>query len=212
MADRDFTREAAQDDERRERWRLWNQQRVAAIHQTVTIYDVLRTNGVQLRYSEREEQFSCPFHGKDTKPSCRAYPASARGPSHVWCFVCNERWDAIKLWKKFSGRDDIKFSTLLHEIENAFGIVTPDRPAEVEYEPEEDPLFIEVQRLLLVNEHMLTAAKRAFDLVSFLKLGVVLDRLRHQVNEQLVPLAKAKDVLDQVRGKIIAKEKACPEG
>lgn len=213
MAERDFTREATREDDKREVWRRWIAQRVDTIHQNVTIYDVLHKNGVKFRYSEREEQFSCPFHGKDTKPSARAYPASARRPSHVWCFVCNESWDAINLWKRFSGRDDIKFGALLREIENTYKIIPPETPSEsADYEPEEDPQFIEVQHLLEVCEHRLRSAKKQFDMQSFLKIGVVLDRLRLQVTEQRVPLPKAKDVLTQVLDKIGKRVRACPEG
>jgi hypothetical protein len=211
-----FSREAAlaeKEDSKREAWRQWIAQRVEAVHRNVTIYDILSRNGVKLRGIDREEQFSCPFHGKDTKPSARAYPANARGHSHVWCFVCNERWDVIKLWKKFqSYPDDVKFGKLLREIEGAFGIIAPETPEDAdEYVPEEDPAYIEVQRLFRACEHRLRTKRRAFDMTSFLRIGVVLDRLRLQVEEQKIPLTKARDVLTQVQDKIGARIRACPE-
>src|SRR5574343_824433 len=101
---RDFRREAEQEDSQRKLQRAWIQERVAAIRATVSAYDVLRKFGVKLHHAgeNRIEQFSCPFHGKDTKPSARIYPAGPTGPSHAWCFVCQERWDAITLWRKFN--------------------------------------------------------------------------------------------------------------
>ena len=212
MAERDFTREAAKEDEQREVWRKWIAQRVETIHRNVTVFDVLRKNGAQFRYGDREEQISCPFHGRDEKPSARAYPESARGPSHVWCFVCNQRWDAISLWKKFSGREEFKFGALLREIESAFNIVPPETPSDsAEYVAEEDPEHIEVQHLFETCEKRLQRAKRQFDMQSFLKVCVVLDRLRLQVEERRLPLAKAKELLRQVLDKIGAKVRSCPE-
>lgn len=210
---RDFNREAAQEDDKREAWRQWIAQRVETIHRNITIYDVLNRNGVKLRNSDREEQFSCPFHGSDNKPSARAYPTNARRHSHVWCFVCNESWDSIKLWKKFQGHsDEVKFGRLLREIESAFGIIPPDMPEDsTEYVQEEDPAFIAVQVLMTACEHLLQRNRKKFDMQSFLRLGVVLDRLRLQINEQQIPLPRAKEILVQVKEKILVKVRACLE-
>jgi hypothetical protein len=199
-------------NERHDVWRQWIAERVATIHQTVTAHDVLTRNGIRLKYGGREEQISCPFHGRDTKPSARVYEASARSPSHVWCFVCQKNWDAIGLWKKFDGREDLKFAAVLRDIESAYGIVPPPMPEGVsgDYEPEEDPLVLEVATLFEACEKRLRSAKHNFEMVPFLKLGVILDRLRHRLDERKIDYEKAKVVLRQVLDKIGEVVRSCP--
>ena len=126
---RDYQREAAQEDGQRKLRHAWVQERIAAIHARVSTYDILRRFGVVLQHSgeTRIEQFSCPFHGKDTKPSARVYPASATSPTHAWCYVCQERWDVITLWRKFND-PTVPFTRSLAEIERDYGLKTPEMP------------------------------------------------------------------------------------
>jgi len=200
-------------NEQQDRWRAWIAERVATIRQSITAHDVLARNGIRLKYGGREEQISCPFHGRDTKPSARVYEASARSPSHVWCFVCQEHWDVISLWKKFDGRDDLKFAAVLRDIEAAYNIVPPPMPdgaSDRELEP--DPLTVEVTQMYDACEHRLKNSKRYFEMRDFLKLGIVLDRLTLQLNERRVSNEKAKEVLRQVLDKIGERVRACPDG
>jgi len=197
-------------NERHDVWRQWITERVENIHRMVTAHDVLIRHGVRLKYGGREEQISCPFHGIDTKPSARVYEASARSPSHVWCFVCQKSWDVIGLWKKFDGRDDVKFSEVLRDIESAYNLIPPPMPKgpSAEYEPEDEPTDIYAD--LEVCENRLRDAKKKFEMVPFLKLGVILDRLSVQLERKQVDRDTAKRVIQQVLDKIGERNRACP--
>ncbi len=172
----------------------WMRARIETIHRTVTAHDVLRRNGVILRYTDREEQFSCPFHGRDTKPSARVYADSARGPSHAWCFVCQERWDCIGLWKKFEGFEG-PFGRLLRDIERSHGIVPAEGPPPEEAEAEDDLALAELVKLSGICERRLRGARPLFDMKGYLVLGTVLDRLMTRVEERKTTPEKAKETI-----------------
>lgn len=210
---RDFEGEARREIERNGAALQWIKDRVVVLHDRVSTYDVLTRYGIKLRAGgNRDEQFSCPFHGKDNKPSARFYPSSNNSPSHVWCYVCQERWDCITLWKKFAGFEG-KFGGLLREIEMAYGITPPEAPS-IAREEVVDEMAEEVQRLFTAADHRLRNARRSFkkldDMYGFLTLGSVLDRLRHEVIAGSLPLVRAKEVLRRVLDKIGEKERACP--
>jgi len=214
MSDRNFYKEAQAEDAGRAAYRQWIASRIENIHRIVTAHDVLRRNGVDLKYSDRHEQFSCPFHGRDNKPSARVYGETARGPSHVWCFVCQERWDAISLWRKFNNLDG-KFTAVLRDIEQVYGIDVPESPLDhyAEYEGvPEDYILSEVRDLLNTCDNRLKNARSAFDFTSFSKLSVALDRVKYQVDEKKLPLDKAKEVLTSILDKVGARVRACPDG
>lgn len=203
-------REALRDAERNDQYREWVRQRTEVLKSSVTAHDLLRHFGVMLRYggSDNEEQISCPFHGKDTDPSARLYPESARSASGLWCFVCQERWDIFALWKKFNNDPDAKFTQVLFGLEKAFGIITPEGPAaDWTYkkagptEEEEDVLA-----LLEVCESRLRQAKPAFDMRGFLLVGKLLDGLHVGVQERTVATEdadkRARLILDKIGEKI----------
>lgn len=197
----------------------WTRLRVESVHQRVSAYDVLRSNGVELRQmaDDREEQFSCPFHGEDRKPSARVYPESNRSPSHAWCFVCQERWDAITLWRKFNGGEDKTFSRVLSEIEQAYNLTTPEMPKEGVYnEAKTDRALEDFDRLYDTCEVRLRQARVAYehseDLVGYLQVGSVLDKIRYRVDKETMTVAKAMDVLQQVLDRVGQVERACPVG
>ncbi len=185
----------------------WMKARIDTIHQRVTAHDILQRHGISLRYTDREEQFSCPFHGTDTKPSARVYVESSRSPSHVWCFVCQERWDCIALWKKFEGFEGT-FGRLLRGIERDFGITPPEGPPPEEAEAEEDLALAELQHLCGICERRLRSAKPLFDMKSYLVLGTILDRLYTRVDERIMTPEKAKETTRLILDKIGAKERA----
>lgn len=212
---RDYEREARQELEQNDAAKQWMKERVEVIHQRVTADDVLSRFGIRLRYNgQREEQFSCPFHGKDNKPSARYYPASVRGPAHVWCFVCQKNWDCIRLWREFAGFEG-KFGSLLREIEKSYGITPPEAPRmarEVKVDEEAE----EVKRLFATADNRLrnslTSFKSLNDMRGYLTLGSVLDRLDYALKEGTVPMPKAKEVLRRVLDKIRERERQCPDG
>jgi hypothetical protein len=203
---RDYKEETERERDARDAIKRWIQARVEAIRKAVSAHDVLRRNGIKLRHStDREEQFSCPFHGIDRHPSARIYPESTKGPSHVWCFTCHENWDCIALWKKFSG-SEVRFGQTLAEIERAFGLIPPERPpSAAEMAETEDPEAIEVELLFGACEDRLRWGKSAFDLRSHLVLGSILDRARYQFEGGRLSAPKVKALLQQVLDKIGAK-------
>ncbi len=183
----------------------WIEFRKETIISRVSAHDVLRRNGVRLKQGgdDREEQFSCPFHGKDHKPSARVYPETVRGPSHVWCFVCQKRWDVIGLWRKYSG-EDTRFTQILSEIERTFGIIPPDRPPRDTgpIDEADDEALLSVYQRFEACEKRLKQEQVAFDMKTHLMLGSILDQLYYQVEERKVSTEKATEVLQKVIDKI----------
>jgi len=219
MARRDHHQEAAKEDAARQLWREWIRQRIENIHDQLNVYDVLRKVGVDLRQSgaDEEEQFSCPFHGADNKPSARVYPSEGQNKSHAWCYVCQERWDAISVWQKAYGGGEGSFTRALLEIEQAFGIEAPVMPTEAVYRAEVvDEDLEEFESLYDTCEALLKGARRAYhslgDMVGFLSASQVLDKIRFRVNKKQTPPKRAVAVLRQLMSKIREKECQCPDG
>ena len=190
---------------------------MATIHQRVSAHDVLRHGGVDLQ-GDGEEQFSCPFHGADNKPSARVYPESARSHSHAWCFVCQERWDVISLWKKFNpGEDSKTFSRVVLEIEQAFGIAPSEMPREARLDREPSNLSLEsFDSVYEAAERRLLGAYEAYqyldDMVGYLSASQVLDKIRHRVDSQQMTPRRGEEVLRDLLARIAKKVRACPVG
>jgi hypothetical protein len=218
MARRDFHQEAQQSSVNDQLWKQWVRERVEAIHQKVSTYEVLVRHGVNLRQGgEREEQFSCPFHGQDRKPSARVYPQDVRSPSHAWCFVCQERWDSIALWRKFNGGEDKTFSRALTEMEQMYGIEPPKMPKDLTFAvPEADKALDEFDAVYDTCEAVLRKARPAYkavnDMNGFLVAGSILDKVRTQVDNCKLAPVTAVQVLRKLLDRITEKEKACPDG
>lgn len=200
--------------------REWMRLRVEQVHRNVSSFDVLARRGINLNStSGREEQFSCPFHGVDRRPSARIYPESARGPSHAWCFVCQERWDAISLWRKFNGDSpEIPFSRTLTEIENAFGLPKLEVPTELRAGAEdfgESKSFKSFVNLTEVCEGRLRLAKPAYrklnDMVGYLSASSILDKVRFRVEQRIIAPEKGEEVLRQLLARIGDKVRTCPD-
>lgn len=165
----------------------WYQQRREAIHEQVTVYDVLRLNGIDLKQAadDRQEQISCPFHGKDTNPSARIYPADGDRPSRVWCFVCQEKnWDAIGLWAKFNG---LKYAAALSSLERHFNLETPEAPSDLGDTPEKLDAKAKFRALYGKVETRLISCrveyKLAGDRQSYLAASRVLDKVSYRVEQ-----------------------------
>ncbi|MCW4026127.1 MAG: CHC2 zinc finger domain-containing protein, partial [Candidatus Bathyarchaeota archaeon] len=54
----------------------------------------------QVTYETRQIpcQISCPFHGPDSAPSARVFPAS----NSMYCWACNKSWDVIDYWTEIN--------------------------------------------------------------------------------------------------------------
>lgn len=198
--DRDqAVQEALQGAERKTAIYEWMRQRSATVKQNVSAHDVLRHFGVSLKFggSEHEEQLSCPFHGKDNKPSARVYPDAPRSSSHVWCFTCQKSWDVFGLWRNFMGHgDEVRFGTVVFELEKAFGIIPPDAPELINpkdtgpSEAEKD-----VDRLFEVCENRLREAKPKYELDKYLTAGQLLDRWRFRWDKRSIDTAELDKLL-----------------
>jgi hypothetical protein len=211
LNDNPFFRAAYAEAEGVEAISQWIQDRAEVVHSTVSVHDVLRHFGVKLRYpgSTHEEQISCPFHGKDVKPSCRIYPQDSQSPSHTWCFTCQEWLDAVGVWKKFRGLE--KFTHALSEIEKAYGIKPPEAPlvARRKQAAEEGE---EVMALYEAVERRLFSCKKSFTLKGYLTVGSILDRIRTKLEERSIDYKTARTVLQQVLAKIGEKERTWDAG
>ncbi len=192
-------------------FRQWLADRVVVIHRTVSAVDMLRRYGVTLRYDgNRPEQMFCPFHGNSRTMAAKYHPTTPGKPDHIWCFVCQEQWDAITLWKKFEDFNG-KFSALLRHIEVAYGITPPEGPSAGAEEKDETER-LEVEKLFEVCERRLKMTKRAFDMRGYVAVGAILDKLVHRLEKGSISYVDTKTVLMQVLDKIGAKERSCPDG
>jgi len=213
---RDFQREARQESLAQTARRAWIQDRIDQILDRVSAFDVLRQNGVQVRQSSdnTQEQIKCPFHGLDNKPSARVYPSDARSASHVWCYVCQGRWDVIGLWRMFSGGyESTPFTQALSEIENAYGLKRPEVPHDAAIRvPEVDEALESFDVLYEACEGRLSLARpdyrRLDDMMGYLTAGSVLDRVRHCVDRKKLQPTKAMVILERLRDKIGEKIRA----
>lgn len=209
---RNFLREGQEQNERNDVMREWVRARIAVARDAISAHQILRHFGVNLRQGgdDHEEQFSCPFHGEDTKPSARVYPSDARSGSHVWCFVCNERWDIFALWKKFKGQDDTKFTTLLFQLEKEFALSVPEGPELGSYGERVVPdtrEFDELEQNYRTCETRLRHAKHAFAMQGFLVIGSLLDRIRYHLDSRLGDPPALKAQMRQILDKIGEKER-----
>lgn len=209
-------REAQRQDTIQQARRQWMQERIENIHRHVTAYDVLLRGGVSLKGGDREEQFSCPFHGVDRRPSARVYPDSPSSPSHAWCFKCQERWDAIALWRKFNQLDDAPFGQVLASIEQAYALDAPPFPEDGYTPPdeEEDEDYQEYEMLLDVCERRLKECRPAYqklgDMLGFLNASTILDRVSYRVQRKTLRPDKAVKVLRELLDRIGAKVRSAP--
>jgi hypothetical protein len=218
---RDYRKEAQAESLAQKARKSWYQDRVQIIHSRVSAFDVLRDGGVPLKQSSdnQPEQFSCPFHGRDENPSARVYPEDANGPSHAWCFVCQERWDSITLWRKFHQMEEQPFPQVLSAMERSYGLETPALPAEAalnEGVSRSDSMWEAFKALYEVCEIRLCSAHMTFkhldDRDGYLRLGIVLDKLRHKATQRSIRPDEAQKVLRKVLDKIGEKERKCPVG
>jgi hypothetical protein len=213
----DHRQEAEQEAASRAAWVEWNRQRVENIHQHVTAYDVLSRGGVEFKGTgSDEEQFSCPFHGMDRKPSARYYPEDAQSRSHAWCFVCQEPWDAISLWRRFHGGEEMSFTRALSGIEQEYGLEAPPMPSgAVSRQPEGSKDMAAFEALYEACEGRLRSGRPAYrqldDMVGYLSAGQVLDKLRYRVDKRQMTPEQGQGVLQQLLDRIGAKVRSCPD-
>jgi len=202
--------EAQRELDREKIFREWIAARIGVIHQRISAHDVLSRYGTKLRYGGgRAEQIFCPFHGNTRTPAARYHPRDTRSNDHVWCFVCNEQWDCIELFRKFENLTGNKFSAVLRALERAYGIMPPESPPVADDEPD-DHERNEVEMAFTVAETRLRHARKAFDMRGYLTIGSILDRLRWQFDNGKVLTPTVLSTLRKVLDKIGEKTRACP--
>lgn len=209
----DNVHKALRENDRKSATLEWMRQRTQTVKDNISAHDVLRHNGINLKYngSGHEEQLQCPFHGKDNKPSARVFPDGARSKSHVFCYTCGngKPWDVFALWKKFKGDDEMKFSLVVFELERAFGIIPPDGPSQTDsVDTGPSDAEREVLSLFEVCERRLLEAKPCFERKGYLQVGQLLDRIRYRFDNRTIPPADASTVLRQVLDKVGEKIRA----
>lgn len=69
----------------------------------------------------QEEQLSCPFHGKDNKPSARYYPDT----DTMYCWTCQQSWD---IFRYLGDKKDYDFGSSINFLLQKFGIDTSSLP------------------------------------------------------------------------------------
>jgi len=201
--------------ESKEAWFSWLRQRVDVIHDKVTAHDVLRNGGVELASVDGEEQFRCPFHGQDNKPSARVYPSDGRSRSHAWCFVCQERWDVVALWRKFHAAEEMSFSSVVASIEREYGITPSEMPKEATFRADMGNMALEsFERLYAACESRLKSSRDSYyklrDLQGYLTAGSILDRLHYKVGKGMLTPTQGEKVLRGLLEKIGAKVRSVP--
>lgn len=205
-----FEDEARREISQSDAYKRWMKARIDAIHHKVSAADVLRENGVQLRYGgSRPEQVFCPFHGNTRTMAARYHPEEGTSRAGIWCFGCNKRFDAITLWKQFHGFEG-SFGSLLRSIERAYGLEPPESPPEIG--PEEAGEDEELVQLFEACERRLRGSRRAFDMPTFLAVSSLLERVYFEVERGAVQPAPAKAILRKVLEGVGAKERECPGG
>jgi len=119
--------------------------------------------------------------------------------------VCHENWDAIKLWQKFSGTE--KFSHVLLEIEQAYGISAPEGDNLPRRQGPRNKAAVDVERLIELCEYQLKVDKNEYDMTTHLKLGSILDQLRYAADSRALEPEAVKDRLQQFVQKMREKKK-----
>jgi hypothetical protein len=209
VARQNYELEGAGEARRASAYRDWYKLRVENIREHVSAADVLTRHGVTLhRNGQQPEQMSCPFHGKDDHPSAKYFPDEGSSHSHVWCFVCHENWDVIKLWKKFTGTE--RFTEILHQIERAFGLTRPEPPITTlrEDEAPRDPLAEESRVLFNLCESRLREFRDVFEMMPHLKLGALVDHTRFYLEHGQISHATAIERLTVILTRIAERRSA----
>jgi len=200
---------AARDIERDQAFLRWLHARIEAVHRQVTAVDVLARHSISLRYGgNRAEQMFCPFHGNARTPAARYHPNNGSDPDHVWCFVCNERWDCIHLFRKFENLTSDKFSAGLRAMERAYGITPPEKPPAAAEDEPDDIERRKVEEYFALADFRLKESREAFDMRGYFTVGSVLDRLRWQFENGKLMAPAALAALTKINDKITEKAKA----
>ena len=116
----------------------------------VSMKDILYKYGVKLN----KDMFSCPFHGKDKKPSAKAYDNTFH------CFACGITGDTIRFVEKYF---NLSFKEAMQKINEDFCLGL-DSTAKVDYDKinriKEERQYKEKQKQLLMKKFCNLCDKR----------------------------------------------------
>lgn len=152
--------------------------RIANIKKHVSLLRVLKDHNL-LPHSEMfvdEFQMSCPFHGKDERPSARIYDEGKT----FHCFGCQRHFDVIDFYAEVSGIDSYPFGekkkNVYRAIEQRYNVpkLAETVRAEIEFAKEKKVASIE-DRARIVEKKILEK-KKVLGLDKFSKMLFVLDQ------------------------------------
>ena len=120
------------------------------IIEKVELIDVMKHYKVKFAYSPDhadEAQFSCPFHGKDNKPSARYY----RATKSCYCWVCRKKWDVVGFIRD---KESLGFNAALWHLINWFHLDVSSVSDDPEFLlPKKDPVSEEtIKSIMLKNK------------------------------------------------------------
>jgi len=74
---------------------------VERLNQEVSLYKLFDLAETPVTYATDKKpcQISCPFHGKDNRPSARVYPDT----NTFRCFFCSKSWAPVTFWAEANG-------------------------------------------------------------------------------------------------------------
>ncbi len=165
------------------------------IKQHATLKDVLVEIG-SIRGKGPEEQFSCPFHGRDLKKSCRYYEET----DSAYCWVCKERWDIFSFTAK---KQQITFSQVLWYLVKLHRIDVSKLPeveeAAIEKIKNREPIKVNDRDVKLDNlRRAVLCLKEDFEIKRY--SGAVFS---YMLLKYMVPLEKFNDNYDKLRQVIL---------
>jgi hypothetical protein len=181
----------------------WIARRASAVRKAYTAYDALVENGIDsVPDQTTPTQISCPFHGKDNRPSARYYPASGSHSDYVRCYTCKENWDSINLLAKFRG---LRFMQALSDLERRYGIKIQRHPEEnlIDAPSERKSSYQstewnDIPRVLKLLESKLVRLRDKVAMLDFIKWCRVLDAVQWDL-EHDGPNESMSKVLQKLR-------------
>jgi CHC2 zinc finger len=116
--------------------------------QRVDLAEVMKHYGVKFAYNPEhadEAQFSCPFHGKDNKPSARFY----RATQSCYCWVCRKKWDVVSFIRE---KENLGFNAAVWHLIDWFHVdvsIVSDDPEFLF--PKKEPVPEEIVRTIMLR-------------------------------------------------------------
>lgn len=161
----------------------------------ISMKDILYKYGIRLN----KDMFSCPFHGKDRKPSAKAYDNTFH------CFACGLTGDTIKFVEKYF---NLSFKESMQKINEDFHLGL-DSTTKIDYNK-----INEIKQERLRKEHakemLLKEFRDSYTIRDILKKerALILDNINiHNINFMLTLECEIRDAQWLIEDKINILEK-----